>query len=74
MPDMDGIECLHKIRDQIGGISKSAKIVALTANAGSENRRLYSEEGFDGYLVKPVSGSSLEGELIKHIPKDKIAD
>lgn len=72
MPDMDGIECLHKIRDQIGGISKSAKIVALTANAGSENRRLYSEEGFDGYLVKPVSSAELETELLRLLPRNLV--
>ncbi|MCR5673354.1 MAG: DegV family EDD domain-containing protein, partial [Lachnospiraceae bacterium] len=68
MPEMDGIECLHKIKDQIGGISKDAKVIALTANAGSEMKKLYADEGFDGYLVKPVTASELESELVRVLP------
>lgn len=70
MPEMDGIECFHAIRNQIGGRCKESKIVALTANAGSENRLLYEKEGFDGYLVKPITGDQLEQELYKLLPGD----
>jgi len=70
MPEMDGIECFHAIRTQIGGRCKDAKIVALTANAGSESRALYEKEGFDGYLVKPISGDGLEKELYRLLPRD----
>ena len=72
MPKMDGIECMHRIRKQVGGRCKESKIVALTANAGSENAMLYSKEGFDGYLVKPVTGESLESELLRQLPKDLV--
>ena len=44
MPEMDGIECLHRIREQVGGRSKDSKFIALTANAGSEMRKLYADE------------------------------
>ena len=70
MPGMNGIECLHRIREQMGGLSKEARVVALTANAGSENRALYAKEGFDGYLLKPVSGAQLEECLIENLPRD----
>ncbi|MCR5305584.1 MAG: DegV family EDD domain-containing protein [Oscillospiraceae bacterium] len=70
MPHMDGIECLKAIRNQIGGRCKESKIVALTANAGSENRLLYEREGFDGYLTKPITGEILERELYRLLPKD----
>ena len=70
MPEMDGIECFRAIRTQIGGHCKESKIVALTANAGSENRILYEKEGFDGYLVKPITGDELEKELYRLLPKD----
>ncbi len=70
MPGMDGIECMHRIREQVGGLCNDSKIVALTANAGSENKALYAREGFDGYLVKPVSGDDLEKELIRMLPKE----
>ena len=70
MPHMDGIECLRAIRTQIGGRCKESKIVALTANAGSENRILYEKEGFDGYLTKPITGDVLERELYRLLPRD----
>lgn len=72
MPEMDGIECQHRIREQIGGLCKDSKIVALTANAGGDSGNLYQREGFDGYLVKPVSGQKLESELYRLLPKDLI--
>ena len=34
MPEMDGIECLHRIKNQVGGMCRASKVVALTANAG----------------------------------------
>ena len=70
MPEMDGIECMKKIKDQIGGKSREAKIVALTANAGRESRNLYEKSGFDGYVLKPVNGSTLEVELRRLLPKE----
>ena len=72
MPEMDGIECLQNIRKQSGGLNNHAPIIVLTANAGSENVDLYSRSGFDGYLVKPVSGQQLEDMLLMHIPSIKI--
>jgi len=72
MPEMDGIECLRAIRSQVGGLNRATKIVALTANAGSEERELYAKEGFDGYLVKPVSGEELERELRRTLPPELV--
>ena len=72
MPEMDGIECFHRIKEQVGGICKESKVVALTANAGSDMRKLYADEGFDGYLVKPVSPSDLEMELERLLPKNLV--
>ena len=72
MPIMDGIECLGMIRSQSGGMNRTTPVIVLTANAGSDNRDLYNRSGFDGYLVKPVSGEALEDILMKHISKDKL--
>ena len=69
MPEMDGIECFHAIRSQTGGLCKDSKVVILTANAGEENRQLYEKEGFDGHLVKPISGDAIEKELYCLLPK-----
>lgn len=72
MPEMDGIECLHELRNQEGSLNRLVSVVVLTANAGSENRKLYHLAGFDGYLVKPVSGAALEDMLLKYIPEEKL--
>ncbi len=72
MPEMDGIECFEKIRRQDGGLNRNTPIIVLTANAGSENIEAYNNTGFDGYLVKPVSGMQLEKMLLEHLPDDKI--
>ncbi len=72
MPEIDGIECLEQIRTQTGGLNRTTPIIVLTANAGSANRELYQRSGFDGYLVKPVSGVALEDILMKHISGDKL--
>lgn len=72
MPVMDGIECLHTIRMQTGGLNQDTPVVVLTANAGGESQALYRREGFDGYLLKPVSGIQLETELLRHLPKELV--
>ncbi|MCR4792915.1 MAG: DegV family EDD domain-containing protein [Lachnospiraceae bacterium] len=72
MPEMDGIECLKGLRVQAGGLNRATPVVVLTANAGSDNRDLYNRSGFDGYLVKPVSGEALENTLIRHISPEKL--
>ena len=68
MPEMDGIECLHRIRVQENGLCRNSKIVCLTANVGSDMEKHYRQEGFDGYLIKPVQGKTLEDELIRLVP------
>lgn len=72
MPEMDGIECMHAIKEQPGGLCKLTPVVALTANAGSENQALYRHEGFDEYLVKPVDPESLENVIQNLLPADMV--
>ena len=69
MPEMDGIECLHALRVQPAGLCQDVPVVALTANAGSDNQLLYRKEGFSGYLAKPVSGALLEAAVLSILPK-----
>ena len=72
MPEMDGIECFEKIREQKGGLNRTIPVIVLTANAGGENIELYNNTGFNGYLVKPVSGRQLEDMLMEHLPGEKV--
>lgn len=72
MPEMDGIQCFHEIQTQAGGLCQEVPVIALTANAGSDNQLLYRKEGFAGYLAKPVSGSLLEAAVLSILPKELV--
>lgn len=72
MPDMDGIETLHRLRQQKDSPCVSAPVVALTANAVTGAREMYLEEGFTTFLSKPINPEKLEKLLLRHLPEDKI--
>lgn len=72
MPEMDGIQCFHELRTQPGGLCQNVPVIALTANAGSDNQLLYRKEGFSGYLAKPVSGALLEAAVLSILPKELV--
>jgi CheY-like chemotaxis protein len=59
MPKMDGIEACRQIKS----VDSNTPIIALTANAMSEDIQKYQREGFDGYLAKPVELSMLLEKL-----------
>ncbi len=69
MPNMDGIECIHRIREQKEGLCRDSKIVALTANAVDNSGTIYFKEGFDGFLQKPFTGEQLEQIVYKMLPQ-----
>ncbi len=72
MPIMDGIEALHRIREQADGLNTDTPVVALTANALVGAQEMYLSEGFVSYISKPVKGVDLEECLLKTLPEDKI--
>ena len=70
MPDMNGGETLWAIRGQENGMSRDSAIIVLTGNAQSGARMMYQEEGFDGYIEKPIQGRLMEEEIFRFIPED----
>jgi len=62
MPQMDGIEACRQIKST----HPQTPIIALTANAMSEDIQTYQREGFDGHLAKPVELSMLL-ERLQHL-------
>ena len=66
MPEVDGIQALHMIRERADSLNKETPIVVLTANAVTGAKEMYLEEGFNGFLSKPVAGEKLE-KTIRHI-------
>ncbi len=59
MPEMDGIEAFHRIRDDMDNINHDTPVVVLTANAIVGVRASYMAEGFSEYLSKPVEQNEL---------------
>lgn len=62
MPEMDGLEATRVIRERWNGRDRP-QIVAMTANATSEDRDICMSSGMDDYLSKPVSPRDLGNAL-----------
>jgi len=54
MPEMDGLETTHAIRQQEEGTDRHMPIVALTANVLNGDRERCLQAGMDGYVSKPI--------------------
>ena len=72
MPEMDGTEALHRIRQKEDGASAKTPVVCLTADAVIGAKERYLAEGFSDYLTKPVDNHALEKMLLKYLPEEKI--
>ena len=60
LPGMDGTEAMKKIREIY---QKHVPVIALTASAMKGDRINYLNQGFDEYISKPISISSLKRKI-----------
>ena len=67
MPEMGGLEATRLIREREAGQGRHTPIVALTANAMSDDEQRCLDAGMDGYISKPLSAKRLQ-ELLATIP------
>ena len=58
MPEMDGIEALKVLKSE-GLLPEKTRVYALTANAIAGASEMYFENGFDGYIAKPIDVKEL---------------
>lgn len=72
MPEMDGVQTLHHMKEKADYPCKETPVIALTANAISGAREMYLSEGFDDFLSKPVIPEKLEAMVQKMLPQDLI--
>ena len=66
MPGMDGLETARRIRAG-GGPGAGLPIVALTANASTEDKAAYLAAGMDDLVAKPVNAAMLLQALARHV-------
>ena len=71
MPELDGVDTTRIIRRTMPQY-KDVPIIALTANAVSEARELFKQEGMDGFIAKPVEVRVLVDTVRKFLPPEKI--
>jgi len=72
MPGMDGIEAMKRIKAIEDGPCANVPIIVLTANAVEGSKEKYLEEGFDGYLSKPIEPAILIEVIKDFLPEEKI--
>jgi len=73
MPEMDGIETLHRIREMEEHACKNVPIIALTANAISGAKEMYLREGFSEFLSKPIQTDKLERMIENYLPEELVS-
>ena len=71
MPEMDGIETTLELRN-LGGYLENIPIIALTANATVEAQNMFTQNGLNGFVAKPIDSMLLNNCLYKWLAEDKI--
>lgn len=66
MPTMDGLAATRQIRQ--GPRNRQTPIIAMTANAFSEDRVLCLEAGMNDFLAKPVAPETLYATVLRWLP------
>jgi PAS domain S-box-containing protein len=65
MPDGDGFDLIHALREIEAGRKDQIPAIALTAYAGEEDRERALAEGFQMHIAKPVRLNELASAVIK---------
>jgi CheY-like chemotaxis protein len=74
MPDMDGLEATHQIREL--NPSQQPFIIAMTANAMKEDREICLAAGMNAYLSKPIRPEEIKRAIeqaathLGHLPTE----
>lgn len=70
MPNIDGIETLHRLKASEGP-NQDTPVIVLTANAVSGAKEMYEAEGFIDYMSKPIQGKPLEEKILEYLPENR---
>lgn len=71
MPGIDGIDTTRLIR-RFHPKFNSVPIIALTANASEEARKMFLDEGMSDFIAKPIEIKRLNELLLRWLPPEKI--
>ena len=71
MPEVDGIEATHIIRQLVPGYN-DVPIIALTANAVGGAREMFIREGMSDFVAKPIELKDIIAKIRKWLPQEMI--
>jgi two-component system sensor histidine kinase/response regulator len=71
MPGMNGDEAIERIHRDTG-LARQPKLVMVTAYGGENVIRLAEQAGVDGFLIKPVSPSTLLDTILSVLGRGRI--
>lgn len=66
MPEMDGVECLERIRYGANSMNKETPVVIMTANAMQGVCDEYLQKGFNDYISKPFNSEKIMSMIVKY--------
>lgn len=72
MPELDGVETFHRLRNDKKNLNSKIPVIALTANVVVGAKEMYLNEGFDGYLTKPFEPEKVERLIMDLLPSELI--
>ena len=70
MPVMDGLEATRRIRTLGKADSRNVPVIAMTANAFTEDRIRAKEAGMDEHIAKPIDVKLLVKVICKLVGND----
>ena len=73
MPDMNGDEVTLRLHRD-AAIASQPKVIMVTVHGGEQVVRLAEQAGVDGFLVKPVSPSTLLDTLLSVLGRGRLLD
>lgn len=74
LEDTTGTEILNKIRNQKNGLCRNSRIILSSAEADALSMKFCDENGFDGYIEKPVVSERMERVLYDNLPPEIIEE
>lgn len=71
MPEIDGIEATHMIRNQFPSYA-NVPIIALTANVSGGARDMFLKEGLNDFIAKPIELRDMINKIRRWLSEEKI--
>ena len=68
MPEMDGVEAMKRIKNAAAEDGRDIAVIVLTANVVSGAREMFMQEGFDGFIAKPINTADFERVMLQALP------